>query len=177
MITPQFPSRFESGRRSGADSSGSRGAVRVARVDDNSSHLMPRLIEVNARNENWSSLDTIGCEQASSTGGNFANDESQIEARFFEPAGNGGKFETPGQLRCINTRLHAAGDDVTASFSIGNATRSGITVAITAPSRQRLAFGHAEQSRAIFSGSACRDEVSKPWRAKNSGACVTANTR
>src|SRR6185437_2883831 len=124
-----------------------------------------------------SCLHEIRGEHAGGCGGRFADDQSQIEAGFFESAGNSGKFETARQWRCVDAQLHAAGDDVTASVSIGNAMRSAMTVAITATGRHRRAFGHAEQSRAIFSGSACRDEVSKPWRTKNSGACVTANTR
>lgn len=114
------------------------------------------------RNDHRSCLYEIRGEDASRCGGRFAGDQSQIQSGFFQPAGNSGKFETAGQYRCVNAWLHAAGDDVTASFSIGNAARSGITVTITAAKRQRRAFGHAEQSRAIFSGSASRDEVPKP---------------
>jgi hypothetical protein len=53
---------------------------------------------------------------------------------------------------------------------MGNITRSGITVAITATSLQVRCWEHVRQSRSIFSVSDWRAAAAKPWRSKNCGA-------
>lgn len=168
MIAPEFPGRRESRCCSGRGTFRPGRAIRIAGVDDNSSHLMPRSAEVQARNSNRSSVHAIRCEQAGGACGKIARDETQVEAGFLQPARCCRKAKTLWQRRCGNSPHHAGGA-LAMSFSTGNEIRSGITVAITVVKRQVLALGQVQQSRSIFSGKACREEAANPCRRKNSG--------
>src|SRR4029077_2271809 len=92
----------------------------------------------------------------------FAHEKPEIEARFLQSAGGGGKREAARNIFRWYGGSHAAEIGVADSARIGRAMRSGITVATTAINWHERRFGHARQSRSTFSVSICREVGSKP---------------
>src|SRR5690348_14326474 len=109
-----------------------------------------------AGNQYRSCLDEVRGEDTGRGGRLVAHEQAEIEAGFFQAAGDRRIGEAARERRGRKSPAHATGADVAASSKMGRAKRSGITTATTALRRQRRAFGQEEQSRAIFSGMARR---------------------
>src|SRR6202795_2973840 len=173
----ELPRGFEGGRNSRSVAIRAGAAICIPGINDDAAHLRARFLKVSLRDEHRRGLHAIRREDGGCRCGCFAHQKPEIESGLLDAAGRRGERKAARKVRFFRAGVHAAETGIAESLRTDSAARSAITVAMTATSLHDRCFGHARQSRSIFSVSDRREPAANPWRTKNSGGWVTAKTR